>query len=462
MKQLIFLADSDSAAGNATSHRRVSQEDMVCCLCVRGGLRFMQVFRSYLYHADRSYALVLGRPASIQDDYTSTKHPSNIEGELLPSQNIEPLPLSQPTTMTFVILRHQLAEIIGRMVHHFQRVREKSHYSEVISIDDELLKFIDNLPRQYGLQPDKTLDETLPFIPIHRFLLITEILFVRISFHRPYLLRRLHSDRYLRSRTACFESAITDFEVRQAFRDTVPKETRDSLSNAYREFQTAMISGIYFVLEPNGPHTDAMHAILDGFMKDHEGLREVDETTRRELKTIEFLKSKASMVETAIGRMKPLGRFSSSTRADQQAQLLLNFQQNQSPSLGPFLGPKVDSSSPRSPPMTRMSPNGLVHSPTMQRLIAQGEPVNSPTTSGSPQADDESAQSLLDNWCQSVSNATTMDISTGGLSWGGPIGTEASGWAGMAYSPDPRLISSLDGSDYAYWEALVNQIHRGP
>ncbi len=164
--------------------------------------------RSYLYHADRSYALVLGRPNSIQDDYTSTLPPSNIDVEPQAVQSIEIFPLSHPTPMTFVILRHQLAEIIGRMVHHFQQVREKSHYSEVISLDDDLLKFINKLPPHYAVQADTSLDHTFPYVPVHRFLLITEILFVRISLHRPYMLRRLNSDRYARSRNACFESAI--------------------------------------------------------------------------------------------------------------------------------------------------------------------------------------------------------------------------------------------------------------
>lgn len=254
-------------------------------------------YRSYLYHADRSYALVLGRPNAIQDDYTSTLPPFNIDDELSVVHTRSPPPLSTPTPMTFVILRHALAAIIGRMVHHFQQVRTPSHYSEVLTLDDDLIKFITNLPPHFSLEPNRSLDESLKYIPVHRFLLITEILFVRISLHRPYLLRRLSSDRYLRSRTACFESAIKDFAVRKVFRDSMPKETRDSLSNAYREFQTAMISGIYLVLDPRGKDADAMHAILDGFMKDHEGLREMDDTTRRELKTIEFLKNKASQME---------------------------------------------------------------------------------------------------------------------------------------------------------------------
>ena len=418
-----------------------------------------------MYHADRSYALVLGRPNSIQDYYTSTRPPSNTAAELhaLSQPSIDSFPLSQPTPMTFVILRHQLAEIMGRMVHHFQQVSEKSRYSEVLSLDDDLLKFIDNLPPHYAFSPDSSLDHTHSYVPVHRFLLITEILFVRISLHRPYMLRRLNSDRYARSRTACFQSAITDFEIRRAFRETVPKETRDPLCNAYRDFQTAMISGIYFVLEPNGSLSNSMHSILDGFMKDHEGMREMDETTRRELKTIEFLKSKASLVEAhgVSSRRTSKSHDQLHNRAEQQAQLLLSLQQPITSPSGKSL-PSFSSSSPRSPPL----PHPALQSPTMQRLQhpAHSDYIHSPTTSGSPHADDESpAQSLLDTWCHTISNAS-LDMSTGAISWVGSGGTEITGWAGITQSianPDPRLLSGMDGSDHAYWEALMNQIHPG-
>ncbi|KAJ7591047.1 hypothetical protein C8J56DRAFT_934541 [Mycena floridula] len=414
---------------------------------------------SYLYHADRSYALVLGRPHSIQDDYTSTQAPSNIEDESPAAYNRPAPPLSTPTPMTFVILRHHLATIIGRIVHHFQKVRTATHYSEVTALDDELLKFIMHLPPHYALEPDRSLDESFSFIPVHRFLLITEILFVRTSLHRPYILRKLNSDRYSRSRAACFESAIKDFEVRQAFRQAARKETRESLSNAYREFQTAMISGIYLVLDPMGKHADAMHTILDSFTSEHEGMREIDETTRRELKTIEFLKSRALQRQSSVTM--------TNGSSENPAHVLLSLQNstpvnhNSFPSL--FNLSSMDST-PQSPTMNYGASGSISSSPTFHRLqhSAPGEYAQSPTTSGSPSADDEStAQSLLDHWCNTVSNAPVDAPS--GLSWGGPGGADFLGWVGSAPSiggADPSLLGRLDGSEWNYWEALVNQIQR--
>ena len=443
--------------------------------------------RSYLYHADRSYALVLGRPNAIQDDYTSTLPPLNIDDEFNP-QIRNSLPISTPTSMTFVILRHALAVIIGHMVHHFQQVSPTpSSYTEVIALDEELMSFVNKLPPHFSLRPDTSLDESSKYIRVHRFLLITEIWFVRINLHRPYLLRRLNSDRYQRSRRACFESAMRDFEIRQAFRGTMPRDARESLSNAYREFLTAMISGIYLVLEPSGEDAEEMHAILDGFIKDHEGVREMDETTRRELRTIEFLKRKASEAE-GISRSAHRNRDGDvsaehppDSKHPLEAHLLLDLHQSGStrrqprPAFLPLMSREASASrgSPLPSPSAPYSNGGpyLPHSPTYQRLsqTAQAEGyTQSPTGSGSPSADDDSrAQSLLDSWCNPVSNGLVLEgsVATPGLSWGGSGGDDYPSLFGAALQDQNNeydLMNSSEGSDFSFWESLVTQIQKGP
>ncbi|KAF7332102.1 Zn(2)-C6 fungal-type domain-containing protein [Mycena kentingensis (nom. inval.)] len=403
---------------------------------------------SYLYHADRSYALVLGRPNSINDDFSSTLPPSNIDDDL--SGPLRPsLPLSSPTRMTYVILRHKLATIIGRMVHHFQQVRAGSHYSEVLAIDDELLHFMETLPPHFSLDPDRSLDDKLSFVPVHRFLLITEVLFVRNSLHMPYILRKIKTERptpYARSRTACFESAMKDFSVRRAFQSTVPKETRESLSNAYREFQTTLIAGIYLVLDPAGLHSVKMHEILDHFMSSHDGIRDLDETTRRELKTIEFLKLKASqMLNSADGPRRILNDpISNGDGSEYPAHLLLGLQ----------------NSAPTTPNLRATMPVRGPQSPTLQRLQREQDdfPI-SPVTTGSP--DDESAQSLLDHWLSSGPVDGADGISA---SWEMPGTSDLSGWVGTAPIAN-RTMPGLaeDGADWNsnYWEALISSI-RGP
>ncbi|KAJ3857761.1 fungal-specific transcription factor domain-containing protein [Lentinula lateritia] len=430
---------------------------------------------SYLYHADRSYALVLGRPHSIQDDYTSTLPPSNIDDDSLAAFKQPPPPLTIPTRMTCIILRHQLATITGRIVHHFQKVRTPSHYSEVCALDDDILRYVSNLPPHYSLNPDISLDEEKPYIPIHRFLLITEVLFVRTSLHRPYILRRLSSDRYARSRAACFESAVKDYQVRQAFRETAAEEVRISLGNAYREFQTAMISGIYLAIYPNGEDASIMHTILDTFVSDHDGLREIDETTRRELKTIEFLKNPPSVTPTANGDSTN----GSVTTPDNAAQLLLNIHRSP-PAVGSPKAPfpslfNLDSDHNNLTSTYNYSGNHaagatahLTLSPTYQRL--QHPPEYSPASSSPAAEESEStAQILFDHWCNTVSNAPLESLNAP-LAWGGQGGADLSGWAvqAAAGSSVQQLTGAVNGAvngsdnqDWSfYWEALVNQIPR--
>jgi len=274
---------------------------------------------------------------------------------------------------------------------------------------------------------------------------------VRISLHRPYMLRRLSTNRHTISRKACFESAMKDFEVRQAFRKTTPKEVRVSLGNSYRLFQSAMISGIYFVLEPDGKHSEAMHAILDGFVQDHEGMKEMDATTRRELNTIEFLKSRASHLKIPSRRGSEMFD-DHSTRKEQQAQLLLSLQK---PATSPSLHSQLLFSN------SKREGSSLNQSPSFKRLHYPVQP-HSPTTTGSPHGDDDSsAQTFFDSWYSLANGA--VDSVAAGSSWAGSIGTELGGWAGIPYSSnaslDSRPLSGLDGSDYSFWEALVSHIH---
>lgn len=326
----------------------------------------------------------------------------------------------------------------------------------------------------------------MKFIPVHRFLLITEILFIRVSLHRPYLLRRLGSDRYARSRSASFESAIRDFRVRQAFRHLMSNEVEASLSNAYREFQTAMMAGIYLVINPKGGDAEQMHTILDTFVKDHDGVREMDETTRRELKTVEFLKNKASQANEGTSPDGIGGTDTGSSAGNNEpidAHLLLGLQQSASrpPSGANFsLLSTGQSASQKAGPLsgTGTSPSipfAIANSPTIQRLQGDGFSANSPANSGSPTADDESAaQSLLDHWCNSVSSTDGLTGASTGLSWGAgstsndfPMSMWATGNPPLmggepSSSGSGNLVGGQDGSDWTYWETLVNQIRAGP
>ncbi|OBZ70157.1 hypothetical protein A0H81_10014 [Grifola frondosa] len=368
---------------------------------------------------------------------------------------------------------------MGRMSDFFQKVRSPRHYSDVLVLDDELLKFMQALPPHYALDPDTSLDQSHPYIPLHRFLLVTEILFVRITLNRPYLLRRLESDRYLRSRNACFESALKDFQMRQAYLASTAKEARDPVASAYREFQAAMIAGIYLVLYPKGKDTKMMFVLVDTFLRNRERIAEMDDITRREIKILEFLKSRSQSAagsgENLADHKMAVDSPSVAKKPHTDAQLLLGLHKSPgplgvSPSLlsGPsfansnVMAPMASSSSAHQKPAYTQHPS--YPSPVQQLQHAES---SSQSGTGSPSGDDDStAQSLLDQWCNIFSGGPAVDDTTGatGLPWGTPGLADLSGWLGASASPllGNEPLPGVDGSDWSYWETLVNQIRSGP
>ncbi|TBU40114.1 hypothetical protein BD309DRAFT_927740 [Dichomitus squalens] len=431
-----------------------------------------------LYHADRSIALILGRPVAIHDSYTSTRPPTNSDEKTSSGAIIKGLPTSQPTRTTFLILRHQLAYIMGRMSDFFQNVHSPRHYSDVLALDDDLLKWRRDLPPYYSLDPDTSLDHSHTYIPLQRFLLVTEFLFVRISLHRPYLLRKLDSTKYSRSRDACFESALKDHQIRQEYIATTTREGRDPVASAYREFQAAMIAGIYLVLYPKGKEEGKMHDLLDYFLDRHKQLPVVDEITRREVKIIEFLKVKSlQSARTPEGtpdepRMSvdsPSGYVSSPLAQSNTRGSVTSHTQNASASVPPSTSSFASVASvPLSSPNQTFSQLSRP-SPVQQVRQLQQSESQSGSGSGSPVGEDETAQSLLDQWCNIFSGGPAVDDQSGGASlpWATPGLGDLNGWLGTSQTNISPVVGnetlpSVDGSDWSYWETLVNQIRSGP
>lgn len=389
------------------------------------------------------------------------------------------LPLSQPTRVTFIILRHQLAHIMGRMSDFFQNVHSPRHYSDVLALDDELLKWKKDLPPYFSLDPDTSFDHTFTYIPLQRFLLVTEFLFVRISLHRPYLLRKLDSTKYSRSRDACFESALKDFQIRQEYIAMTIRQGRDPVASAYREFQAAMIAGIYLVIYPKGKEENKMHGVLDYFLTRREGLPEADEISRREVKIIEFLKLKSSQSagtpgstpsEQAMAVDTPRDFTSSPTApSGSRGPTTSRLSQHANTNLPLFSGSSFASvaSVPLSSPhqsfaqLSRPSP--------VQQVKQLRSESQSGSGSGSPLGEDETAQSLLDQWCNIFSGGPAVDDHAGGTSlpWATPGLGDLNGWLGPNQTSGSPVVGSdtlpsVDGSDWSYWETLVNQIRSGP
>ena len=354
-------------------------------------------------------------------------------------------------------------------------------------LDEELQQFVAHLPPHFAEDdPDMTLDTSQPYIPVHRFIIITEVYFVRISLHRPYLLRRLSSDRYSLSRRACFDSAKRDYRTRQAFKQSAASsvEVLRALGGAYREFQAAMIAGIALMIDNSSLEASEMHEILDGFMRDHEGMQDMDPTTRRELKIIEFFKRKAASEDgTATGGdgyTDPMSALKDAqARSNSLVGMVQQFRnvagshptQSTAKRMATFRGLALQQPIYQGTPTpTPSSPDQGFHSPQQGRAGGSAGSVFTPT---------DEAQQLLDVWCNSV-------INSGGMAPDAPAPTpdaQGQGWVAAAATPGmagytitfPPTMEGMDDSsgvgatagaapiydaDWNYWESLVSAINR--
>ncbi len=418
------------------------------------------------------------------DDYTSTPPPLNIDDEELLANPSNPpdYPLSHVTPLTFVKLRHQLASIIGRICHHFQQVRHKPHYSEVVTLEEDLMRFTNTLPVYFALNPDTSLDASHPYLPVHRFLILTEIMFVRMSLHRPYLLRRLDTDRFALSRRACFDAAKKDFALRTEFRASMPADAIPGVGIAYREFQTAMISGLALMLDPLGPDAQDMSAIVDAFLADHSTLTDLDETTKREIKIIDFLKTKAQDTRQASESGISSPSTTSATISYPSDVKMEDYSSGSSHSQG-AKKPGSRLSSIRLTPLPGMnnhpshptSATGAAHfspspAPLVTRTAAHNDAlIGSPPNSASPGDDISGPQSLLNHWYDVVSNGPPANLFSS-LGSTNPFQTPWNEFQG-SFNTVPMLGpgtqptsggSPLDMDDLNYWETMFNMLPSGP
>nr|ODN91630.1 nuclear protein [Cryptococcus depauperatus CBS 7855] len=250
---------------------------------------------SMLYHLDRTISLLVGRPASISDAHTDTQVCANLDDDEVENGDFDPAghPLTRPTTYTYVVVRHKLAEIMGRIAYHTFAI-QLPDYTTVVSLDRELLTWRDNLPSFFRMEnPDTSLDKSHPYLFVQRHLLACEWYYTRITLNRPYLLRRKPQDsRYGYSKTAAIESAKADLLSRRAF--MLEKGNLVVNSGGYRVLNSYMVLGVTIKLDPDSSQADELRQLLNivsGRLPDFQG--QISEPlVKEELAIVEFLTAK--------------------------------------------------------------------------------------------------------------------------------------------------------------------------
>ncbi|CAE6442569.1 unnamed protein product [Rhizoctonia solani] len=371
---------------------------------------------SHLFYSDSSICLMLGRPMAVRVSDCDTLPPGKTrlkeddEDEVPDDQRIWD---EHPTRWTFAALRNSLAQITARVVEHFQDLTSGRHYDTVLALDREIVTFYEALPPPYRLDAGEKArtvmserlrgrkpngrdqqransrstdrgtiagspnqDESMeggpesdgkpakpppydepepgayPMLPTHRFMINTEVQYVRIALHRPYVLRA--GEKYEPSRNACFEAARIDRRARDTFRREVQwpdhRARRDHMGGLYRLFNSTMILGIALLLNPAGPNAAELRGYLDDFIQLHAS-QSSDVTSSREVKIIQLFRARA---DDALRLRSPTKQSGSGTPTPQMTREPPNqIQHSRHPGSRAF---SLDSHNVPFPPSSRKTP----------------------------------------------------------------------------------------------------------
>lgn len=241
---------------------------------------------SYLCHADATTSAIVSHPMTINPTSYDADTPSNVNLEELTVHAVKPKPMDEPTTATFIVLRSQLAHIVGRITSQFQRLRGSMHYDEVLSIDRELQDFTDSLPPQFRIMETDTSKDKgelrtssrgtdhsdLPHLTVQRLFIQSEILHYGIVLHRPWALRDFSKspEKHAHSRNRLIEAAILTLKVRGGYADAkVPEVLEPLLSGSTYDFNAAFIAGLGLHADPSCPRCPDLWDIMEKYTRQH-------------------------------------------------------------------------------------------------------------------------------------------------------------------------------------------------
>ena len=155
------------------------------------------------------------------------RKPLNIDdADLYTASPMVEKPMSQPTSMSYSILRIRLAEISRNIVDRNPALLENStstSYNDVMDFDTELQTFINDIPSFFCMD-ESALIETFHLDPakakiikFQGYMIHTMIYGQRCKLHLPYLTRGYTESKYAYSREMCIKTArlIVQNELKQ-------------------------------------------------------------------------------------------------------------------------------------------------------------------------------------------------------------------------------------------------------
>ncbi|PWN47872.1 hypothetical protein IE53DRAFT_381794 [Violaceomyces palustris] len=280
---------------------------------------------SHVYFSERILSFNLGRPTGIDDRVVDTQPPSEEDSAGDFAEYMAPLSKTslpsrlsgpQPHFLTYLGIRHRLGKIIGNLKVSHQGLQAHVDHDEIADIDKGLVALHRSLPNHLRSELDErgnlthvdsTWDHTYEFVAVHRYLLQTEILFVRMAIHRPYLLHATPKARgkkslrlqeketqtYESGKRACVTSAYQTLILRRDLAEKIAARTRQGEESpawvnhlgTFNLLAAVIVLGIHLLVEPDQEDAE----MLLGALKQHYALSKQNKNQFDDSKEREFL-----------------------------------------------------------------------------------------------------------------------------------------------------------------------------
>ncbi|KAJ9133873.1 Fungal specific transcription factor domain-containing protein [Pleurostoma richardsiae] len=252
---------------------------------------------SHLYVLDKTIALALGRPFAIVDQQCLVQQATNVWLDDLDDQTAESVPeqpIAEPTLSICNRLAHQLAIIVGKVQEECFGLYPVS-YETVLSLDAEISGWESSLPSFFRLEnPDRSKDDSLPFLRWNRLHLHSLYHFARVTLHRPFLLRQSITNRYQHSHDVCIASACADLDMRLKYFSQPLTDRLKWTLGPHHLFNSALVLGIIAVRDPSSRRSQAILEDLTAYC----------ELQRRDSWLNEFALAEVKIVELCIKKAK--------------------------------------------------------------------------------------------------------------------------------------------------------------
>ncbi|KAJ5781156.1 hypothetical protein N7457_006316 [Penicillium paradoxum] len=165
---------------------------------------------TFVRQADLLFSFQVGLPSMIRSTDSDTELPCNLYDEDFDEDCKElplPRPLSEPTTISYLITK-------GRLTYAFGRVNEQNSaissapYEKVMETDAELREARDLIPDHLRIRPMDQCQSDSASLIMSRFSIMSIYNKAQCVLHRPYLVRARENPRFVYSRRTCIDSAM--------------------------------------------------------------------------------------------------------------------------------------------------------------------------------------------------------------------------------------------------------------